>query len=343
MQDFNVLITGCSKHSKGIIDCLKDNEDKANVKVFGVDCNKDNLLREGVDGYAIVPRIDHPLEYISSLTNICKKFQVDIIIPYITAELGLLSLNQSIIEDTGVKLSISPFDSIVVANDKGCMAKRFASLMPIQTVAHNIDDIKSFAEMIGYPNKKFCCKISNGCGGAGFAIVDDDKADDIRLFNKTGVNRYIRYEDLMRIIEKDEVNIILQEYVKGLDYSVCVLADGKKNLCKVGYVGYSMQYGAVISGEIWENKEAYDIADYVTAELGLEGNACFDFILDKKGHAVLLEVNPRINASLPFVAAAGVNMPYLRCKQLLGYEISENQVVNYGLKMQKYYESKYYF
>ena len=36
---------------------------------------------------------------------------------------------------------------------------------------------------------------------------------------------------------------------------------------------------------------------------------------------------------LPFVRHAGCNMVYLRCKQLLGYEIPSTYELNYGLKM----------
>lgn len=341
MRDFNVLITGCSKHSKGIIDCLKGNSEGVNVKVYGVDCNENNLLREGVDGFCVAPRIDAP-NYIDFLIDICNRNNIDVILPYITAELELLSINRRRFEDNGIMVSVTNVSSIVVANNKVEMYHKFYDLMPAQRIATNAAEVNEYASQLGYPQKPLCCKISNGCGGAGFAIIDEEKADDIKLFNKTGVNRYIRLEDLARIADKADIEIILQEYVGGIDYSVCVLADGKKNLHKVGYAGYSMQYGAVISGEVIENKEAYMIADVVTEELGLEGNACFDFIITKDGSAKLLEVNPRINASLPFVQAAGVNMPHYRCVQLLGGIVPSDFPIQYGLKMQKYYESKYF-
>ena len=66
------------------------------------------------------------------------------------------------------------------------------------------------------------------------------------------------------------------------------------------------------------------------------------WLLKKSGKVVLLEINPRINASLPFVRHAGCNMVYLRCKQLLGYEIPSTYELNYGLKMKKFYDTRYY-
>ena len=136
--------------------------------------------------------------------------------------------------------------------------------------------------------------------------------------------------------------IILSEYIAGHDYSVCTLSASGEVLHRCGFIGLEMDYGSVMLGEIQKNATAYEIAETVCAELGIDGNACFDFMLGKDGRVKLLEVNPRLSASLPFVAAAGLNLPYLRCKQLLGYDITGYDInVRYGLKMRKYYECEY--
>ena len=60
-----------------------------------------------------------------------------------------------------------------------------------------------------------------------------------------------------------------------------------------------------------------------------------DFILKDDGSAVLLDVNPRLTAALPFIAEAGINLPYMRVMQLLGKDVSgnDNIHINYDLKM----------
>ena len=133
-----------------------------------------------------------------------------------------------------------------------------------------------------------------------------------------------------------------QKHLKGKDYSVCILADHGKVMYRCGYIGYEMDYGCVMLGEIRAHDGAYAIAEAVTEELGIDGNACFDFMIDEGGKAWLLEVNPRVSASLAFVAAAGLNLPYLRCKQLLGDDIGKFDInVKYGMMMRKYYECEY--
>ena len=341
MKDFNVLITGCSRHSKEMIDSMKANEDGAKVGVVSVDCNSFHLLRKSVDWAYIVPTIYDP-EYIPTLIDICKNRDVNVILPYITRELELMAKNKHRFEEHGIKVSISSLDSLIVANNKVTMWNHFREYMPMQYTATDVQAVYDFAKTIGYPKKKLCCKLTNRCGGLGFAIVDEEKANDITLFNAFHQNRYVTLDQLCTLIEVNkDLQILLQEYIPGLDYSVCVLADKGETIVQVGYIGHMMSYGSVINGEIYKHDRAYEIAKEVTAKLGLDGNACFDFIINED-EAVLLEVNPRLNASIPFVAKAGANLPYLRCKQLLGYEIPKDFNIQYGLKMSKYYESAYF-
>ena len=337
-----VLITGCGRHSKTLVQSLKDNVDRREVFVIGINNSETNILRSDVDKHIIAPGI-HEEGYIDWLLDLCAAEGVDVVLPYITAELPIVALNREKLESRGTKVSVAPLDALMIANSKVKMAERFQDIMPRQTVVHTSDEIKRYAEKAGYYSGiPLCCKLTDGCGGAGFAILDERKALDISLFNKIGVSRYIGIEQLCEIADKSAISIILQEYVPGTDYSVCVLADRGKVLLMCGFAGYSMEYGAVTSGEILKNEEAYGMAERVVREIGLDGNACFDFIIRQDGKPLLLECNPRINATIPFIAKAGADLVYLRCKQLLGEPFKTNVDFRYGLKMVKYYECYYY-
>jgi carbamoylphosphate synthase large subunit len=338
----NVLITGCSRHSKGIVDCLNDNNGLFEVNVYGVDSNENNLLRTGLTAGFVVPLINSN-DYIPTILKICLDNDINVILPYITSELELMAKNKALFESNGIKVSVSSIESLAIANDKIRLQEMYQALMPKQYVVHSSAEISECLNLIDYPKTKICCKLSNKCGGAGFAIVDDFLANDISKFNVLGVNRYISLSHLMEIADQNDLEIILQEYVEGKDYSVAVVSDKGNVLRKCGYVGHSMHFGAVINGEIVYNQQAYDIVDMVVSEIQLDGNSCFDFIIKEDGTAVLLEINPRLNASLPFIAAAGFNMPLIRCMQLLGYDLNKLPTsANYGLRMNKYYEATYF-
>ena len=91
------------------------------------------------------------------------------------------------------------------------------------------------------------------------------------------------------------------------------------------------------------NVNAYEIAKRIIADTKLDGNCCFDFIVKEDGSVKLLEVNPRVSGTLPFISHAGLNLPYLRIKQLLGKDIADYvPKINFNLRMNKYYESEYF-
>ena len=84
------------------------------------------------------------------------------------------------------------------------------------------------------------------------------------------------------------------------------------------------------------NHEAYDIAEKVIGALGLTGNADLDFKADSDGHPVLMEINPRIAATMQIFKEGGLNLPYLRIKQLLGEKLPKIDI-QYGVKMKRRY------
>ena len=342
MKNFNVLLTCCSIHVKEVIDCLKNNEDGVDIKVYVAISVAANLPpAELSDGNFVVPPVSAP-NYVDTLISLCKEYDVSIIMPTATLELEIMARAKDKFEQNGILVSVSSIDSLLDAINKIALFRCYAGLMPKQIIPESVSDVDAFASMFKYKNSSICCKVDSLCGGKGFAVVDDKKCNDASLFNKFGENRYISLLDLKSIVDNGKNKVILQQRIEGLDYTVSALADKGIVTHICGYVGYMMAFGSIMYGEIQSNDMAYDIVSKIVRELELDGNVAFDFILKKGGKVVLLEINPRINASLPFVRHAGCNMVYLRCKQLLGYEIPSTYELNYGLKMKKFYDTRYY-
>lgn len=342
MRSFNVLLTCCSIHVKEVIDCLRNNEDGVEVKVYVANSVAANLPPEELsDGNFVVPPVTAP-EYIETLISICKEHDISIVMPTATLELEIMARAKEKFAQNGIIVSVSSIESLLIANNKIALYSCYADLMPKQVIPNGISDVDAFAAMFKYKNSSICCKVDNLCGGKGFAVVDDKKCNDTSLFNKFGENRYISLHDLKSIVGNGKNKVILQQRIEGLDYTVSILANQGVVTHICGYVGYMMAFGSIMYGEIQPNSMAYDIVTKIVAELKLDGNVAFDFILRKSGKVVLLEINPRINASLPFVRQAGCNMVYLRCKQLLGFEVPAECVMKEGLKMKKFYDTRYY-
>lgn len=341
MRDFNVLLTCCGMHVSERINNLLNNEDGVKVRVFACNSNPDNLpYGLDVEGCFVVPPIHHP-DYIDTIVELCKDNDIDIIIPNVTLELQFMADHKADFEKHGIKVSIASPDAIKISNNKLHLYERYQALMPSTIATTSFFDLLSFDASISHEHR-LCVKFTDHCGGNGFAIIDDELARNMALFNLYGENRYVSYTEMEQIMRNLDESILVQEYINGIDYSVSALADNGAVKHLVGYVGHTISFGAIEYGEIQNNYYAEVRVKDICRDLKLDGNVCFDFRIDKSGKVYLLEINPRVNASLPFVAEAGINMIYLRCKQLLGYSIDSSYPIQEGLKMKKYHVSKYF-
>ena len=338
-----VLITGNSMHLFDLILALRNNYDGEKIRVVVINCDENELLRDEVDARYVVPRITEP-DYLPTVLRICEEENVNVIFPRITAELPIMAENKSYFEDRGIKVSVSSPEVIKMVNDKVALAKVFPEYMPKQTLVHNALDCVAFATSVGYPNKRICCKLTGKCGGVGFCVIDEVIGRDMTLSNKFGMNRFITLGMLAELVETTNETVILQEYEEGTDCSICGLADNGVLLHALGFEAFVMEHGSAMAARISMNESAIAITRKVVETTGIDGNFCCDFILKDDGSAVLLEVNPRLSATLPFIAEAGMNLPYMRVMQLLGKDVSgdANIHINYDLKMHKRYEAEYF-
>lgn len=339
MKELRVMMTCSNIHIADAISILKNNDEGRDVKVFCTNsCEWDLPSSEVCDGAFIVPRLDDN-NYIPFLLDLCNKLMIDVIMPVSSIDLDIMSENKDLFESNGIHVSVMRKSILDIANNKIELHKRFGELMPDEVIAETRVDVDSFIDKTG---GQICCKLANLCGGKGFAVLDEKKASDIELFHRFGKKHYITKDILYNVVEDRRNTVILQRYHDGLDYTVSLLADHGNVKCICGYVGYLLEFGSIMYGEIKPNRQAYDIAEKIVRELELDGNIGIDFILNEDDSVVLLEVNPRFNASLPFVAHAGCNMAYLRCKMLVGETIPTSYDIKVGFKMKKYFGTKYY-
>lgn len=340
MRSINVLITCSNIHVKNMIDCLKNNYEGTKVNVYCVNSVEWDLPNDGeCDGAFVVPKVTDE-SYFPALLDLCKMLKIDVVFPVTSIDLDAMAEHKEGFEKHGIHISVTSPESMRIANDKIALHKMFGEYMPKQIVPQSVNSAIRFMRKA---EGLICCKVANMCGGRGFAVVDNEKCLDVDLFHRFGKKHYISRDQLYKIIRRQDYNVIVQEYKEGLDYSVSVLADKGRVTHICGYVGYALEFGSMMFAEIKPNEHAYEIARTICEKLKLDGNACFDFILGDDGKVTLLEINPRVNASLNFVSNAGCNMFYLRCKQLLGYDYEyDQQEINVGFKMKKYFETRYF-
>ena len=306
-KNLTVLLSACgAQFAPGLVKCLKDNGERE-IRVIGIDMHYDPTLDGLYDGIYEVPGASDP-KYIDVILDICKKEKVDVVLPFMSAELIPLFDRKDDFDKQGIKVAVGDRKTIETTINKYnfyAFLKEQGLKVPKFHVIKKASELKEACEAVGYPEHPVSVKATELSGSP--------------------------------LKERPEMpEMMAMEYLPGEEGSVDLIADHGK----IVYMCYresnvnlaSIPQAATLS----YNKEAYDIAESVVKALGLDGSADLDFKYDRDGKPVLMEINPRIAATMQIFKEGGLNLPYLRIKQLLGEELPKIDI-KYGVKMKRRY------
>ena len=309
LREITVMITAAGNvFMPGTTACLTQNGERK-VRLIGVDMNDDPSLLQMCDAYYPVPRGDDP-GYVDALLAICEKEHVEVLLPVMSVELNALARNRGRFEAIGIKVSVSGAESLEIANDK---RKLFDFLkqngLPCADF-RAVSSMESFGAAVrelGYPGKKVCVKTTNGSGSRGFRIIDETRPRYEMYLHEKPNSCMIRLSEMEAILaEADEFpELLVMEYLPGNEYTVDLLADQGKVLYCCCRKSLGMDHGIMLNSEVVRHNE-------------IDGSIGFDILEREDGTPCLVECNPRMTAGIPVFRLAGVNLPYLNVKRLLG-------------------------
>ena len=130
--------------------------------------------------------------------------------------------------------------------------------------------------------------------------------------------------------------MMVMEGLPGKEFSIDLVADHGKILYMAARQSNSITASIPSEATLFHDQKAYDIATEIIGKLELDGNADLDFKYDKNSDPVLMEINPRVAATMAIFKEGGMNLPYLRVKQLLGEQLPNCQIKT-GIKMKRRY------
>ena len=345
MKPISVMITGAgAPGAPGIIKSLRLNNERE-IKIVGVDANLEYSIGIGMvdKAYKIPPASSD--NFIEEVLTIAKKESIDVIIPLVTKELFVFSKNKELFEKSGIKVQVSDYEALKIANNKYELmefCKQNSIPHPTFYLVKNLEEFEEKAKELGYPDKKICFKppVSNGLRG--FRIINDtqDKMDS--LLNEKPNNVYIGYEEFIQIAKDSNYfpELLLMEYLPGDEYSVDVLVDNGKCKCVIPRSRDKIKMGISFVGTTIEDKEIIDYSTKIVEKLKLNGNIGLQFKRDINGIPKIIESNPRVQGTIVLCTASGVNMVYNSVKLALGEEIDECKV-KWGTKMIRYWDEIY--
>jgi len=344
-RDIVVMITGAgAPGAPGIIKSLRLNGER-DIKIIGVDASIDTSVGVGmVDAMYQIPQAKDK-NFVSEILNICKKEKVDVIIPLVTMELFIFSKSKKIFEDNNIKIQVSEFEQLNIANDKYNLmkfCKKNNVPYPEFYIVQSIEEFKEKSKLLGYPDKKICFKppVSNGLRG--FRIINDsaDKMDS--LMNEKPNNVYIGYDEFLQIAKDADSfpNLLLMEFLPGDEYSVDVMVDNGKCHAVIPRSRDKIKMGISFVGTTVKNKEIIEYSKKLVESLKLNGNIGLQFKRDFNGVPKIIESNPRVQGTIVLCTASGYNMVYNSVKAALGECLIDYQI-NWNTKMIRYWDELY--
>lgn len=340
MKSLTVMLSACgAQFAPGLVKCLKDNGERE-IRVIGIDMHYDSTLESLYDAIYEVPRASDE-RYIDRILEICAKENVDVVLPFMSAELIPLLDRMEDFDKAGVKVAVGDRKSIEITTNKYAFyafLKENGLKVPKFAPVRKASELKAACEAVGYPEYPVCVKATELSGSRGIRMIDPKMSRFDILFGEKPNSFFTTFEDLQGTLnEREEMpEMMAMEYLPGEEGSVDLIADHGE----IVYMAYRESNVNLASipqeSTLAYNEEAYQIARDVVKRLGLTGSADFDFKYDRDGHPVLMEINPRIAATMQIFKEGGLNLPYLRIKQLLGEELPKIDV-QYGIKMKRRY------
>lgn len=340
MKDLNILSTACgAMFMPGFFSCLKENGER-NIRIIGVDIADDPLMGELIDKYYKVP-IYKDKHYVDTLIDICKKEKIDIFFPHISMELPIILNRINDFKSIGVKVAISDSRTLDIANNKFKLYEHMKNVglrVPKYYYVNNSNQLIENAKQLGFPNKDVVVKVTESSGSRGVRIVRSNLSRVDNFLNKKPNSMEITMDDMCKTIDECDnlPDTIVMEYLPGCEYTVDLLADHGKTLYIAGRKNYESSMSIAMASYIEERPDTYKLCEDIVSSLKLDGNIGFDFMLDENDKPVLTDLNPRITATIVLYKHGGLNLPYLRVKQLIEEELPKVEI-KYGIKMKRKY------
>ncbi|TAL65598.1 MAG: ATP-grasp domain-containing protein [Bacteroidetes bacterium] len=329
MRKIKVLITGVGAPGiKGTLFSLLNNYDNRAIYTVGTDINDEVVGKYLCNVFYKISRANDSGNYLSELSDICKKEKVEIIIPQNTSELEILAFNKEMFNDIGVKILISGQKSINIANNKykllNVCKKIHIPVLNFQLV-NNFNDLIFYARAFGWPGKEVVIKppVSNGLRGV--RIINEHIDQKAAFYSEKPNSLYISSDYLHSILGDFFPELLVMDYLPGDEYSVDIL-NTKQNIIVIPRKRDLIRSGITFNGSLEKNLEIITYSSKLAKHIGLQYCFGFQFKLNNEGIPIILECNPRIQGTMVLSTFAGANLIYSAVKYLLNEPVPDLQI-----------------
>ncbi len=301
INPMNILILSCGTRNKIIQYFKKELGDRG--QVIATDCSELAPALYDADKYSIVPRMDDK-NYLDVIVSICKENNIKAVLSLIDPELSLLSKNKEKFLEVGTIPIISDYDIVEMCFDKYKFYE-FLLKNEFKTIKSYVDKDLFYRDVecgvINYP--VFVKPVK---GSASINISKVNTRDEIELL-------FNRFD-----------NLIIQEYINGIEYGADVYIDIISGEMVAIFVKekIKMRAGETDKSVSVKDVKLFNLIKEFVKKSRLKGIIDID-IFKVNEEYYISEVNPRFGGGYPHAYECGVNVPKMIINNLLDKENQE--------------------
>lgn len=319
MRDICVLLTGLIQHGVyGICESLRNNGER-NVRLVGCDCDEEVFGRQWVDAFYRVAPYQSDV-FREQVCRIIREERVDVVLPLSATPNSIRALEMlpAPMANTRSKVvdKLSRKDDVyTLLADMTCI--------PRFRVVSDETTLGIAAQQLGYPDCRLCLKPVQGTAGEGVIVLDKYAPSRDFVFGRAAYQQVEAAPlELVQAMFKHVtgVQLMLMEHLPGVEWDVDVLA-GEPNML-VPRRCDRLRWAITWEGEVMEDSMLVADCDAIVRRLGLRFLSHVSFRERADGTRMLLEVHPRVAASIDMSVAAGVNLPYFAVKKALSEQVA---------------------
>ena len=238
------------------------------------------------------------------IMHIHQKEKLDVVIPNFDAEIFSFIRIEPELNAIGIRLfmpTVRQFEERHKVNLPK-FGKQYDIRVPESVSIHAVADIDEAMEEFEWP-----------------VLVKGKFYDAVIAYNKQQVTEAFR-----KIAGKWGLPIILQEHIRGTEYNVTGLGDGKGNT--IAAVPMRKQYitdkGKAWGGITITDGKLLELTDHFIKQTKWRGSFELELMKTKDDEFYMLEINPRIPAWIYLAVGAGQNIPEALVKLALGLDVA---------------------
>lgn len=302
---------------------------RAGLRVAAVDCAPAAAFASRwCSGTAVVPDFDrHPERFADAILGLLQGCKGAVLIPAHDGSIEALRPRRTDIEGLA-SLALASEPAFAIAVDKSktlALAHRLGIRVPRGVMVSAGCEMERALRETGYPAvlkpvQSWVSRQGLGTRVAASLVANLREAMDVfaRLVDAGG-------------------EVLVQEWLPGPRHAVSLMRAG--GLVRARFAQLALRTfpplggSSVLRESVPLPTEAANAADELAAAMDLEGYAEVEFRGDRSGRPVLMEVNPRLSASVEVAVRSGVDFPRLLYAWAAGERVPEPGAYRLGVRM----------